>query len=98
MDVLELQLQIKNENIKLDTVRQAVQGAEQELALLSSQLSELQGRILVFEETVLLESFALYEPKFKLNASREYKTRLDGVRQQQKNMVRTGEAVTGNME
>ncbi len=47
---------------------------------------------------MLLESFALYEPKFKLNASCEYKTRLDGVRERQKNIIKSGEAATGNMD
>ncbi|WP_293414037.1 DUF4041 domain-containing protein [Piscinibacter sp.] len=65
---------------------------------MASQVSQLRGQVLVVEETLLLESFALYEPKFKLNASHEYKTRLDGVRDRQKAMVKNGEAATGDQE
>lgn len=97
MDVLEVQALIEQEKGKLASVRQEVQRAEQKVAALAQQSSDLQGQILVWEETLLLESFALYEPKFKLNASHEYKSRLDTVREQQKVMIKTGAAATGNM-
>lgn len=97
MDVLEVQTLIEQEKGKLAAVRQEVQRAEQEVAALAQRSSDLQGQILVWEETLLLESFALYEPKFKLNASHEYKSRLDGVREHQKAMIKTGTAATGNM-
>ncbi|UVL05958.1 DUF4041 domain-containing protein [Pseudomonas sp. B21-047] len=46
---------------------------------------------------MLLESFALYEPKFKLTSSQEYKARLDHVRDRQKVLIKNGQAATGNM-
>ncbi|MGL5002173.1 MAG: DUF4041 domain-containing protein, partial [Casimicrobium sp.] len=98
MDVLETQRYIEDENAKLGAIRQTIQNAEQDVAALTHQASELRGQILVFEETLLLESFALYEPKFKLNASHEYKTRLDKVRERQKAMVKNGDAAIGNMD
>lgn len=97
MEVLEIQRHIEQENANLAAVRLAIQSAERDVAALAHQTSELRGQVLVFEETLLLESFALYEPKFKLNASHEYKTRLDGVRERQKAMIKNGEAATGNM-
>lgn len=97
MDVLEIQRHIGLENGNLESVRLAIKSAERDVATLTHQTSELRAQILVFEETLLLESFALYEPKFKLNASHEYKTRLDSVRERQKAMIKNGEAATGNM-
>ena len=97
MDVLEIQRHIDHEHGNLEAVRLAIRSAERDVAALTHQTSELRAQILVFEETVLLESFALYEPKFKLNASHEYKTRLDSVRERQKVMIKSGEAATGNM-
>lgn len=67
------------------------------MTALMQRSSELQGQILVWEETILLESFALYEPKFKLNSSLEYKSRLDTVREHQKSMIKASTAATGNM-
>lgn len=98
MEALEIQKLVEQEKTKLDAVRSAIQSAERDVAALAQQSSELKGQILVFEETLLLESFALYEPKFKLGASHEYKTRLDGVRDRQKAMIKNGEAATGNMD
>ncbi len=97
MDVLEIQELIEQEKARLASVRNEIQRAEQNKTSLAQRSSELQAQILVWEETLLLESFALYEPKFKLNASTEYKLRLDKVRERQKAMIKTGEASTGNM-
>lgn len=97
MEVLAVQRHIEQENAKLGAVQREIQDAEQQVAALAQQTSELRGQVLVLEETLLLESFALYVPKFKLNASHEYKTRLDGVRERQKAMIKNGEAATGNM-
>jgi len=98
MDALEIQDQMEQENAKLAAVRQAVEGAQQNVAALSQQISELRGQVLVLEETLLLETFALYEPKFKLNTSQEYKSQLDRVRERQKAMIKNGQAATGNTE
>ncbi len=97
MEALQVQDLIAQENAKLDAVRLTIQAAERDVAAMSQQTAELRGQVLVLQETLLLESFALYEPKFKLNASHEYKTRLDAVRERQKSMIKNGEAATGNM-
>lgn len=97
MEVLERQKLVEEENAKLEAIRGSIQRAEQDIAVLALQSSTLKEQILVFEEALLLESFALYEPKFKLNASHEYKTRLESVRYRQKAMIKNGEAATGDM-
>ncbi|MGB4781102.1 DUF4041 domain-containing protein, partial [Candidatus Methylomirabilis sp.] len=98
MEVLEVRKNVEQEQANLRERQQAVQAAQHELEALTKQVSELQGQILVFNETVLLESFALYVPKFKLNASHEYKTRLDSVRERQKTMIKNGQAASGNQD
>lgn len=98
MEIHDVQRQFEQEKLRLEAMRRQIVGADQELASLRIQLSELRSQVLVFEETLLLESFALYVPKFKLNASHEYKTRLDTVREQQKAMVKDGTAATGNLD
>lgn len=98
MDYLEVQRLIELEKEKLVAVRQETQRAEREVTAFEQRSSDLQGQILVWEETLLLESFALYEPKFKLITSQEYKARLDNVRDRQKAMIKGGDAATGNMD
>jgi hypothetical protein len=97
MEVAEVQQLIEQETARLGAIRQDIQAVERETTAVTRQISELRGQVLVLEETLLLESFALYEPKFKLNTSYEYKTRLDGVRDRQKAAIKDGEAATGTM-
>ncbi len=96
MEAVEIQNLIAQEKRKLAAVHQEVQRAEQNAAALAQRSSDLQREILVWEETLLLESFALYEPKFKLNSSHEYKARLVKVREQQKALIKSGTAASGN--
>lgn len=97
MEILQAQDLIKKENAKLDVVRRTIQSAEREVGELSKQAIELQQQVLVLKDVLLLESFALYEPKFKLSASHEYKTRLETVRERQKALIKDGRAAIGNM-
>ena len=97
MEVHDVQKHIEQEKSNLGAVHLAIEAAERDVSALKLQISQLRGQVLVFEETLLLESYALYVPKFKLNASHEYKTRLDSVREGQKAMVKNGDAATGNM-
>jgi hypothetical protein len=96
MGALEVEELIRQESARLAAVRRSIEVAERDVAALAKQAGELRGEVLVLETTLLLESFALYEPKFKLSASHEYKTRLDSVRERQKAMIKNGEAAIGD--
>lgn len=96
MEAVEVQNLISQEKQKLAAVQQEVQRAKQDVAALAQRSSDLKKDILVWEETLLLESFALYEPKFKLTSSHEYKARLTKVREQQKALITAGTAASGN--
>jgi hypothetical protein len=98
MEVFDLQKLIEREKERLATVCQETHCARQEVAALAQRSSALHAQILVWEETLLLESFALYEPKFKLTTSQEYKSRLDSTRASQKSLIKSGDAATGNMD
>ncbi len=97
MESIQIQDLIDQENVKLANLRMAKQESDRQIAELRKKSDELRSQVLVFEETLLLESFALYEPKFKFNASHEYKTRLDSVRETQKTLIKNGQAATGNI-
>ncbi len=97
MDALAIQSHIQREQENLAGVRETIKSAEGEVQSLNSQIISLRSDVLALEETLLLESFALYEPKFKLTASHEYKTRLVAIREHQKAMIKGGNAATGNM-
>lgn len=54
------------------------------------------SELIVLEDELLLESFALYRPKFSFTNSAKFKERLDKIRDQQKQLVKDGHAVTAN--
>ena len=98
MEAAEVQRQIVEERSKLQAIQEAVVQAKREAAAVADEVQQLRGQVLVVEETLLLESFALYLPKFKLTSTAEYKVRLDQTREKQKAMVKAGTAASGNME
>jgi len=51
---------------------------------IAQALSEKRSALLVLDDELLLESFALYRPKFAFTNSTQYKERLDEVRDNQK--------------
>jgi predicted nucleic acid-binding Zn-ribbon protein len=97
MEVVEIQREIAAERRTLQMAKDAVARAEREAAAVAAQVKALQDQVLVVEETLLLESFALYLPKFKLTSTAEYKLRLDMIRTKQKDMIKVGTAATGNL-
>ena len=69
MDVVEIQELIEQEKARLAAVRNEIHLAEQNRTSLTQCSADLQAQILVWEETLLLESFALYEPKLMLKGA-----------------------------
>ncbi len=72
------------------------QSFDQQLVELAKQIDLRKKEIIVLDEEILLESFALYRPKFKFLTSEEYKVRLDACREKQKQLIKDGKAVNIN--
>jgi len=72
------------------------QGFDQQLLELGKQIELRKKQIIVQDEEILLESFALYKPQFKFQTSEEYKLRLDACRDKQKQLIKDGIAVKAN--
>lgn len=84
LDLLAVQEQIRAEESRLASVREQVAETQRNLVAEQARLRALQQQILGAEDTVLLESFALYEPKYQFTNSIDYKNRLDEIREDQK--------------
>jgi len=76
---------------------------EKTIAKLDTQISSLESQIVTarkdlvdIEESVLMQSFGLYRPKFAFANSTEYKQALDDLRKEQKDAIKNGKAATGN--
>jgi hypothetical protein len=68
-----------------------------EINKLEFELSEKKKLIISVDDELMLESFALYMPHFSFQKSEEYKQRLDVIREEQKRMIKSGIAATGNL-
>ncbi|MBK7894995.1 MAG: DUF4041 domain-containing protein [Anaerolineaceae bacterium] len=64
--------------------------------LLDDKIAEKSKELLVIDEDMLLESFALYKPKFSFQSSDEYKKRLDAIREKQKALIKNNTAASGS--
>lgn len=98
LDLRAVEEMVTAERRTLEQVKQEVLSSRREAMSVTAQIGELRRQVLVLEETILLESFALYTPRFSLTNSTAYKERLDQVRARQKDMIKSGSAASGNMD
>lgn len=88
LSLLEVQERIKGEEARLAEVCRKTEAAEAKLAKAKEELAQLRKQILVAEDTIELEEFALYSPKYQFTNSAEYKARLEEIREDQKATAR----------
>ena len=67
-----------------------------DLANLQQQIVRAKADLVETDETILMQSFGLYKPRYAFANSTGYKDALDKVRERQKSMVKSGTAATGN--
>lgn len=88
LDLLAVQEQIRAQESRLTSVQAQIATTQSDLEAARHQLQALQQQILGAEDTVQLESFALYVPKYQCTNSIDYKNRLDEIREDQKRTAR----------
>lgn len=65
-----------------------------EISRLQSIIKDQQKNIIVNDETIEMETFSLYQPRFAFASSEEYKYRINKIRDAQKDMIKRGVAAT----
>lgn len=88
LDLLAAQKQIRSEEVRLDAVQTQFATINGALESARAELHAVQQQILGAEDTVLLESFGLFTPKYRLTNSIDYKNKLDDIREDQKRTAR----------
>ena len=73
-----------------------IEKQESVLRDVEDKIAQARSALIETEEEVLMQSFGLYKPKFSFSNSTGYKDELSKIRQQQKDMIKNGRAVTGN--
>lgn len=97
LEISHIQKIIQQSESNLQSIKDDISHAENQRNIVINNIKELRSEILVLEENILLESFALYTPKFSFTSSAKYKETLDNVRSQQKLLIKNGTAAQGNM-
>lgn len=95
-DIIKLNAEIQRLNSDKNTLNHEIFTQTNLLNKTLKELTEKKKEIIETDETILLQSFGLYEPKYDFVNSEQYKQRLDEIRQKQKYMIKNNGAVSGN--
>lgn len=95
-DLLKLKEAIASSEAQVQSLRTELGDLTRQRGETEQTLGERRKELIVLDEAISLESFALYQPKFSFSNSPQYKDRLDQVREQQKLLIKEGRAVTAN--
>jgi len=88
LDLIEVKALIHNDQDRLADLHAQIANAQLKLGKAQAELLSTQQQILGAEDTILLESFGLYTPKYQLTNSIDYKAHLESIREDQKQSAR----------
>lgn len=94
-NVLNLRKESETLNDYINQLTDEIEQKKKVLESLQSDISSRKNKIIELDDQILLQEFALYEPKYDFQSADEYKARLQDVRKNQKEMIRAGSATTG---
>ena len=78
--------------LEIDFTRRK-QALDQQIVELEKQIKVKKDEIVILDEEILLQSFGFYKPRYELQNSEMYRSKLEQIRNQQKVMVKAGKAV-----
>lgn len=88
LSLVEINDRVRKEEDQLAQTKAHVDAAQAEVDAAFRKMTDIQRGILVAEDAVELESFALYVPKYQFINSADYKDRLEAIREEQKDSAR----------
>lgn len=96
IDAVKIIERVEQQKKILETLENKCIALRNNAQSLDIDIESKKKELIVIDEALLLESFALYKPKFKFLTSEEYKNRLSTCREAQKEQIKRGSAVTAN--
>lgn len=96
MDVVKVRKVIAELDEQVEDLNEEIRMLSDEKEELLSTIEEHKQELFDVDEKVMLQEFALYEPKYDFVRSEEYKEELDDIRARQKEMIKDDEAIYGN--
>lgn len=105
MDHFELKRAIDELQVQKSKLEKEVQGLgsaytetlrdlERKIEDLKNQVETRKKEIVFLDDQILLQSFGFYTPRYDLQNSEAYRTKLEQIRKQQEEMIKSGKAAT----
>lgn len=94
--ISELNKQIQTLQTQSNSLSSEINKKQSELNSTNEKIRQLNAQLFDVQDSIYLQDFGLYKPKYALCNSDAYKDRLSAIRQEQKNMIKNGIATTGN--
>ncbi len=96
-EAINLQKHISDLQKQADSLQKNIESKGHELQKVYNRIEECKSKLVVMDEDILFQEFALYTPKYDFCNSDEYKQRLSSIRDEQKRLIKAGTAVSGDM-
>lgn len=87
-NAIELEKLIRNREKEVSSLEETIAKHKQDINQRTTELENLNRQILVADETIEMEIFSLYKPRYDFASSEQYKSRLESVRDAQKQMIK----------
>jgi uncharacterized protein YoxC len=97
-DILKIAMEYSEIQKGITELEQKRDPLNQEIMNLKNQIEEKKKEFIQLDEEVLLQSFALYKPKYEFEHSEQYAQKLSEIRDKQKAMIKGGTAATGSQD
>lgn len=95
-ELVEINAKIKELENKQEAAQKALEIKSKELCAIENELQSKKQYLVVLDDELSFESFALYKPHFELSSSEEYKEKLSKIREEQKRLIKNNAAASGN--
>ncbi len=82
----------------ISTKQSIIQGIARQEEQIRQEIAQKKSQMIQLDNEILMQDFGLYKPMFSFATSEQYKSRLDAVREKQKDFIKAGKAYSiGNM-
>ena len=81
---------------EIQTEQNILQKLAESADVLQKSIDSLNKEMVIAEEDLEFEQFALYKPRFKFRTVEQYKNKLNSIRDQEKALIKADAAVSGN--
>ena len=95
-NAIDIQQHIADLHQQENSISESITQKSNELDRLNEEINQAKSQLVVMNDAILFQDFALYEPRYDFCNSEEYKGKLQNIRDQQKQLIKDGYAVSGD--